>query len=273
MKRFKYTTTQLDFLRTGYLSMNVRDLTTAFNAHFGLKKTEGNIKAALQNHKIRCGRAHRDRLINRYRLFTDEQVEFLRNNYTGRSVAEMRAVFNAEFDTDMTWQQIKTAIHNRGITSGLTGHFEKGHKPWNTGTKGQGLAGANKTSFKKGSVPANRRPVGSERICPRDGYVDIKVAERDPHTGFPTRYKLKHIHTWEQTNGPVPDGYVVMFRDGNKLNCDDPDNLILVSRAELLRLNQNGYKDAPDEIKPSILALARMETKMFSRVKEKQNAR
>ena len=246
------------------MSMNARDLAKAFNEHFGVKKTTGQIKAALQNHKIRCGRAHKDRFIDRLRLFIGEQVEFLRENYTGRSVAELRTAFNAEYGTDMTWQQIKTAVHNRGITSGRTGHFPKGHKSWNHGTKGQGLTGANKMSFKAGHVPANRKPLGSERICSKDGYVYIKVAEPDPHTGFPTRYKQKHVHIYEQANGPVPNGYVVIFKDGNKRNCDDPDNLVLVSRAELLRLNQYGYKDASDALKPSIMALSKLEVKTFS---------
>ena len=269
MKKFKYTKEHLEFLRTGYLSMNAHDLTKAFNKHFGLKKTRRAIISALKNHDIRCGRAHKDRLVDRYRgrLFNPEQVDFLRKNYSGRSLAQITELFNNHFRTQRTQKQIKSAVGNRGITSGRTGHFPKGHKPWNHGTKCQGLTGANKTSFKKGNVPPNRKPLGSERICSKDGYIYIKVAERDPYTGFPTRYKQKHVHTWEQKNGPVPDGYAVIFKDGNKLNCDDPDNLVLVSRAELLMLNQIGHKDAPDEIKSSILALAKLRVRIFSNEK------
>ena len=163
----------------------------------------------------------------------------------------------------MTCEQIRTAVHNRGIISGLTGWFEKGHKSWNKGTKG--LTSANKTSFKKGSVPPNRKPVGSERICSKDGYVLIKIKEQNPYTGFPTRYKHKQVHIWEQENGPVLDGFVVGFRDGDKENIE-PENLMLLSRAELLRLNQHGYKNAPDELKPSILALTKLEVKTFSKI-------
>ena len=245
--------------------MKIYDLTKAFNLHFKLNKTEGQIKAALQNHKIKCGRAYKDRLINRYRLFTDEQIEFLKNNYTGRSVAELRTMFNAEFGTNMTWQQIKTAVHNRGITSGRTGFFSKGHIPWNYETKG--LTGANKGSFKKEHIPGNCRPLGSERICSKDGYILIKVAEWDHNFNRPTRWKHKQVHVWEQENGPVPKDMVIIFRDGDKLNIE-PDNLILVSRAELLRLNKHGYKDAPAKLKPSILALVKLEVTTFKKMKE-----
>lgn len=241
--------------------MNVRDLAKAFNKKFKLKKTEAGIKSAIENHKIRCGRKPKDRLITKFRLFTAEQIQLIRTSYQDKSISEMRDLFNATFETDMTWQQIKTFVSNRGITSGRSGQFGKGHKSWNKGTKG--LTGPNKTSFKKGSIPKNRKGVGTERICSKDGYVLVKVPERDPHTGFQTRWKHKHVYMWEQEHGPVPEGMVVVFRDGDKLNIET-DNLMLISRAELLQLNRHGYKDAPAELKPSVLALARVEVKTFS---------
>lgn len=263
MQANRYTTEQIEFLRTGYRQMKIHDLALAFNMRFGTDKTETAIKSALQNHRIFCGRKYKDRLISRLRIYTTEQIRFLRDNYAGRSVVELMAIFNDRFGTDMVLQQIKTAVHNRGITSGRTGCFEKGHKPWNTGTKGQGLTGANVMSFKKGNVPPNRKPLGSERVDKKDGYILIKIAERDPHTGFPVRHKHKHVYVWEQDNGPVPEGMVVAFRDSDRLNIE-PENLMLVSRAELLRLNQRGYKDTPDELKPSVLALSKLEVKTFA---------
>ena len=160
---------------------------------------------------------------------------------------------------DKTEQQIKTFVHNRGITCGRSGRFEKGNKPWNSGTKG--LTGANISSFRKGCVHPKLKPIGSERIDTKDGYIYIKIAEPDPYTGFPTRYKQKHVHVWEQRHGPVPKGMVVAFRDSDRLNVD-PENLMLISRAELLRLNKHGYKDVPAELKPSVLALAKLEVKI-----------
>lgn len=263
--RFKWTPEYLRFLKTGYQSMNVRDLTRAFNAEFGTDKTEVQVASALKNHRITCGRKHKDRLINRVRLFTPEQSQFIRDNYAGRGRDEMAALFNKTFKTAITPAQIKTFVGNRGITSGRTGHFTKGNKPWNTGTKG--LTGANKTTFRKGNVPPNRKPLGSERICSKDGYVLIKVAERDPYTGFPTRYKLKHVHIWEQAHGPVPAGHVVIFKDGDKLNFQ-LSNLMLVTRAELFMLNKHGYKEVPGELKPSVMALARLEVKTFMKGKD-----
>ena len=126
------------------------------------------------------------------------------------------------------------------------------------------MTGANIGSFKKGHVPANRKPLGTERIDVKDGFIQIKIAEKDPYTGLPTRYKNKHVWLWEQQHGPVPPGMVVAFTDGNKQNCK-LSNLMLITRAELLRLNQRGYKDMPDDLKPSVLALTKLEVKVFGR--------
>lgn len=262
MRKNRYTAKQIEFLRVGYLSMSSCSLTRAFNAQFGENKTEVGIKSSLKRYRIFCGRKPENRLRPQFIKYTNEQAQFLRDNYPGRSGVELTIIFNDQFGTDKTTKQIIAFVKNHRIVSGLTGCFEKGHKPWNTGTKGLGLTGANKRSFKKGNIPANRKPLGSERTCSKDGYTLIKIAEQDPCAGFPTRYKHKHAYMWEQTNGPVPAGMVVAFRDSDRLNIE-PENLMLISRAELLRLNKNGYKDAPGELKPSVLALSKLEAKTF----------
>ena len=265
-KRSRYTFYQIEFLKTAYLSINIHGLTKAFNNKFGLIKTESQIKSTLHNYNIRCGRKPKDRLISRSRLFSEQQAKFIRENYTGRSVVKMTALFNDHFSTDRTWQQIKDFVNRRGITSGRTGCFEKRHISWNNGTKGYGLTGANKASFKKGNVPANHKPLGTERICSRYGYISIKVAEKDPNTGSPTRYKRKHVHIYEQENGPVPKSMVVTFKDSVKTNCE-PENLMLISRAELLNLNRLGYKNIPAELKPNVLMLSKLQIKTWAKNK------
>lgn len=173
----------------------------------------------------------------------------------------MTQEFNVKYRMKKTLGQILSTLKNHRITSGRTGYFEKGHAPFNAGSIG--LTKANLTSFKKGNTPKNRKPVGSERIDSRGGYILIKIAERDPYTRYRTRYKLKHVHIWEQAHGPVSKGKILTFKDGNKLNCT-VENLILVSRREALRLNQKHYARMPNELKPSVLALAKLEVKIFS---------
>ena len=167
--------------------------------------------------------------------YTKEQKEFLISNNYMKPAKELAEMFNKKFGTNLTAQNIKTFRGNHKLNSGLTGRFEKGNIPVNKGTKG--LMKANKTSFKKGNIPSNHKEVGYERINV-DGYIEIKVKE-------PNIFKLKHRVIYEQHYGEIPKGYKVIFADGNKLNVD-LNNLILVSDSEELIMNRNKlrYKEA-----------------------------
>ena len=200
----------------------------------------------------------------RCRIYTPEEAQYLRNNHSGRTLVELTEAFNARFNADKTVRQIRTFLNNRGLATGITGRFVKNHQPWNKGTKGQGMTGANCKSFKKGHAPANRKPLWSERIG-KSGFIEMKVPERNPYTGFPTRYKHKHVWIWEQAHGPVPSGHVVAFLDGDNRNFG-PDNLTLLTRTELLSANLHGYKDQPTAVKPSVLALAKLEARAGFRI-------
>lgn len=260
LKRFKYTTEQLAFLRAGYAKMSIQKLLSVFNRKFGLAKTFNQLRYAFNSRGITCGRKGKERLHPGAFLFTPKQIQFLREKFVGRSIAGLTTLYNTHFKTTRTEQQIKSACHRRHFKSGRTGHFEKGHKSWNKGTKG--LTHRNVTTFKKGNVPGNIKPLGTERIT-RDGYIEIKIAETNPYANAQTRYKLKHVWLWEQAYGPVPPGHVVAFKDSNSLNCVI-ENLMLLSRKVLVRLNKKGYKKVPDELKPSILQLVKLEVKIFS---------
>ncbi len=189
--------------------------------------------------------------------FTPEQEQFIRKWYRRLSRKELGEAFREAFGPIKTDTQIVAFIKNHKIQSGRTGCFEKGHQPWNTGTKG--LVTPNSGNFRKGNIPPNKRRLWSERIS-KDGYIEISVPEVNPHTGHPTRFKHKHVWIWEGEYGRVPAGHCVLFKDANKRNFDI-ENLILVTRSEMLSLNLHGYKDMPVELKPSILALAKMEAK------------
>jgi len=241
--------------------MTIPALTNTFNAEFGLKKTNVQIQSTLKRYRIFCGRKPEDRLRARLIKYTNEQAVFLCDNYPGHTVVELTTMFNKKFGINKKPGQIGSFVKNRGIRSGIDCQFKRGHQSWNKGTKG--LTDANSTSFKKGNIPANTRLVGSERVCSKDGYVSIKIKEQNPYTGAAARYKHKQVCLWEQANGPVPAGMVVAFRDGDRLNIE-PENLMLLSRAELLKLNQRGYRNTPDKLKSSVLALSKLEVKTFA---------
>jgi hypothetical protein len=159
--------------------------------------------------------------------FTQEQNEFLLANYQGKYSKELAEMFNKKFKTDVSPKQIKNFRRNHSLNCGLTGRFQKNHVPFNKGTKG--MMKANKTSFKKGNIPKNYKPIGSERINIY-GYVEVKIAD-------PNKWETKNRFIYKKYKGGIPKGFKVIYADGNKLN-NHLDNLILVSNSEGLIMNK-----------------------------------
>ncbi|MCE5221875.1 MAG: HNH endonuclease [Clostridium sp.] len=162
-------------------------------------------------------------------IWNEEEKKYLKEITPGHHYKEIQELMNKKFNLEFNLNQIKGAIARYKLNTGLTGHFPKGHKPFNKGIKGLCFNGCEKTQFKKGNIPQNYRPIGSERINV-DGYLEIKVAD-------PNKWRLKQQVVWEEVNGEIPKGKVVIFGDGNKNNFNI-DNLILVSRKQLLTLNR-----------------------------------
>lgn len=111
--------------------------------------------------------------------------------------------------------------------------FKPGHQPANKGKRVEqfmsagGMARFRANQFKPGNQPHNTKPVGYERACKKDGYIYLKVADGQP-------MQLKHRYVWQQHYGEIPEGMIVVFRDGDHTNCDI-SNLELISREESAR--------------------------------------
>jgi hypothetical protein len=149
----------------------------------------------------------------------------------------------------------------RGDNVGAAFRFKKGHAPANKGKPAPFHPNSAATRFRKGQTPHNTKYAGHERVDAKDGYIYVSVEQRNPHTGFERHYVLKHKWLWEQANGPLPKGMALKCIDGNRTNTD-VSNWTLIPRALLPRLNGRhrlAYDTAPAELKPTILAVAKLE--------------
>ena len=255
---FRYTDEHIEFLRVGYMKMGVIKLAALFNERFGLDKTPAQINSILKARKIYCGRGTGELMKGKSKLFSQEQVEFIKSNYGPMSRKELLAALNKEFNLNITIQQLVGFVKNNKINSGRTGYFKKGVPSWSKGTKG--VLKGNSGSFKKGQVPHNWVPVGSERINSY-GYHDTKVAEPNVWVG-------KHILLWERVNGLVPDNHNIRFKDGDKNNITI-ENLILVNKSEHQYLTLNKFNDHPEEVKDTVLLLSRVQAKTNKLITQK----
>lgn len=189
--------------------------------------------------------------------YTDEMLQYLSDNRVLMTNDQLTERFNKKFETNKTWLAIRGICLKKRFLSDTDGQFKKGFTPWNKGLTG--YMGANETTFKKGNLPVNHVPVGTERVNARDGYIMIKVDE-------PNVWKQKSHVIYSAIHGAVPDNHIVIFIDGDKTNLE-PENLEAVSRLELLNLNRNGYSSAKKEFKPVIKAVSKLEAAISNKRK------
>ena len=198
-------------------------------------------------------------------VFTVEEKQFLIEYVPGHSHKEIQSEFINRFNWDITLGQVKNAIKRYGLNTGRTGRFEKGLIPANKGQKMSAdlYEKCKPTMFKKGNVPANHKPVGSERIT-KDGYVEIKIAE-------PNKWRLKHLVVWEEANGSVPPKHCIFFMDNDRTNTDI-NNLRLIPRSQLVTMNgKRGFQGYDRESNEVALAAAEL-TQKINQVKERKHA-
>lgn len=170
-----------------------------------------------------------------------------------------------------------------GRTNGRQGidtRFVKGHASFNKGKKRlpHWKAIPPDTQFKKGHLGGiaaeNYRPAGSERIS-KDGYLERKMRDDVPEAATPKeaarlrqrRWRAVHLIVWEEANGPLPKGYAVCFRDGNKRHIT-LDNLELVKRSDLMK--RNTIHNLPSELKETVQLLGRVNRQIRKRERNGQ---
>ena len=183
--------------------------------------------------------------------YTAEEKAFLRSFIPRHFSYEVQRAFEEKFGRSITCSQIKCFKGNNKVRSGMDTRFKKGTVPPNKGKKmsAEQYAKSSRTMFKKGGIPQNYRPVGSERVNV-DGYIEIKIAD-------PSKWELKHRFVWEESNGKIPAGMNLIFKDNNPLNVK-LDNLMLVTRAENMIINHAGanmYKGIEKEVAVNAIRL------------------
>lgn len=163
----------------------------------------------------------------------------------------------------------KAAIKGRANILGLRkpaeqhnkGRFEKGHATWNKGVRFVAGGRSAETRFKPGSRPHTWHPVGHERVT-KDGYIQRKMTD----TGT-TRHDYigLHILLWREHHGEVPQGHVVVFRNGDK-TAIRIDNLECITRQELMRRNSY-HTNYPPELR-QLVQLRGAVTRQINKRKE-----
>ena len=119
--------------------------------------------------------------------------------------------------------------------------FKQGQKSWNKGTHFTAGGRSAETRFKPNQKPHNTVPVGTT-VMATIGYLKTKVAE-------PNCWKFTHHIAWEAVNGPIKKGMMLVFKDGDVMNCE-VQNLELITKQE--HLARHTIHNYPPELREVI---------------------
>lgn len=172
--------------------------------------------------------------------WTQEMKQFLEDEQYGISRKELTEKFNARFGLSMSEDCVHSACKRYGLKNGRDGRFYKGQESPTKGKKmsSEVYAKSAPTMFKKGQVPHNHLPVGSRRWRDYRGHmVEMeKIAE-------PNDWEFVHRLNWIREKGPIPEGSMVIFADGDTRH-NSIENLMLETKTQHCVKNRwfmNGY--------------------------------
>lgn len=223
------------------------------------------------------------------RVWTEAETRYVRERYADTLTADLARYLGRTLGSVYQMAQrlgleksadyMGASLHAAGETlakSSKSTQFQPGHVPVNKGVRRPGWAPGRMAEHqfqrggRSGMAARNWRPIGTI-LADANGYLRIKMREaqhgKEP-TGFGnTRvWPFYHRYLWEQTNGPIPAGHLVVFRDGNRQNCVI-ENLQLMTLADNARRNSM-WSHMPRELAEVIQLQGALKRKLRRREKD-----
>lgn len=215
----------------------VQELTDEFNAVFGTNKTKSSIwHKAFRLTNQRLSDEPRTRLD-----YTPEMIERIKEIVPLWSYKKCAEMMSEEFNYKFTSSMIEHKANRLGV-----------RKP-NNGANNLDPRSPSINWFMKGRPSLNTKPVGTETVMRyKDGriFVTVKI-------GMPNKWEFKHRLVYKEHYGEIPDGYMINFADGNHLNFE-PDNLILVNKGENIMLNKYKLRFNDKDLTKTGLTLSKL---------------
>lgn len=214
----------------------------------------------------------------KYVSYSKEQIQWMRDNAYGHTHKELAELFNEEFGTNLTMQQIRRALQKRKILSGMYHKSDMTDEMiefiYNNckGITNQELAkrlnekfGTNYNAKKMQNFKHHRGLKAGIHCCgdvnkrmelmtetiDSRGYTWIKLGEYN--------WVRKSRYLYEKYIGEIPKDYVIVFKDGNRQNFD-LNNLMLADKKMLSQISALMTDDA--EINETIILNAKLKIKV-----------
>jgi len=267
MPKTKLTSENIQFIESNYLIMSGNQMAKLFNVDRQVvnrfKRKHGLItpKSVILESVAE--------IFRNKTTSTPEVDDYIKNNYL--LMPQKRIAKN--INRSNTFVQTRLRQLNLVIPQEVINSFKKGSqiKPGNVPVnKGKKMSSElrdkiSHTFFKKGHSPENTLYDGAivirhnhkERNSPP--YKWLRIAKG--------KWVMLHRHIWAQANGKVPDGFIVVFKDRNTMNCDI-NNLELISFEE--NMKRNTIHNYPEDIVKAVQTRSQL-TKVINKIKNQNN--
>ena len=203
-----------------------KDLYEAFQNVFNTQFTLKQLERYIHNHKLK---------LKKFFIYNEQERNWLYENYNSSlSYVELANEFEKQFNKKISASTLK------GICNGKKIFKSKENYACNVPTL----------------------PIGTEKVF--NGFIYIKISDQKgskDKRAYHENWAAKHRYVWEKANGKIPDGYIICFKDGNRLNCDI-SNLYLATFSEsgiLRKNNVYGYEEYTD----AYLEILRLEKELL----------
>ena len=224
-------------------------------------------------------------MTRRYRLFSEEERKWIRDNAYGNTLKELTEEFNSmfprisekhmsdylgsskirlgnrnEYTDEMKEFIISYYCDEQHTQKETVDEFNRRFDLNMTLTRMNGFISNHKlkngmhakrrteTMFRKGATPHNAFPEGKVFVQ-SNGYEYIKKNG--------TVSRIDHL-VWEKEKGPIPKGYAIIHLDGDRLN-NRIDNLVLLDKKEIGKMSHNKL-DYDAETNSMIVARVKLES-------------
>lgn len=251
--RIKFTGEMHKFFFDYTPGHTLKETSEEFKKRFGIDISPEKIRNYRSHHHLKSGLTGGTPK-GKSELFPPEVYDYIVKINYGRTVEEVTRLVNEKFFRNYTRAQIKSLRQRKHLISGLTGRFEKGSTPSNKGRKGWCPPGAEKGWFKKGHRSHNTDAIGTE-IIDKNGYHKTKIAE-------PNIWEFNHRILWREHFGEIPEGCVIIFKDGNKDNLNI-SNLQCITKSEHVVMNRCGLRAASAELTEIGILTAKLQIKTY----------
>jgi hypothetical protein len=247
-KAHRYAPEEIQFIKDNASGKSITEITETFNRKFNRSLPVEYIWNLIHWYKL-------DDKIKKQPRYTQEEIQFIKMNYAGKSRSELLELYNRTFNQTISLGKLAQIMHKHGLRkikyhkctadeirfleNNINGRsynelFDMFNLKFNLSISKSTFTGIlqfnnikNNNNNKLSSV-GNRCPIGSERVK-SDGYIVVKTE---------SGWKLKHKVIWEEAHGEVPKSHRIILLDGDKKNIR-LDNLFLVSKREFIYMVGN----------------------------------